>query len=91
MYDNVRESSRVYDEIGDPVEMSTVYTLISPNGVKPTDEYSLATGTCAQNQFSNYKSCRPVSTCQDSTYQSLSPVTRDQDQIYSTLTEKQQQ
>ncbi|KAK2851944.1 hypothetical protein Q5P01_008220 [Channa striata] len=50
MYDNVRESSRVYDEIGDPVEMSTVYTLISPNGVRPTDEYSLATGTCAQNQ-----------------------------------------
>ncbi|KAK2851956.1 hypothetical protein Q5P01_008232 [Channa striata] len=50
MYDNVRESSRVYDEIGDPVEMSTVYTLISPNGVGPTDEYSLATGTCAQNQ-----------------------------------------
>ncbi|KAK2851938.1 hypothetical protein Q5P01_008214 [Channa striata] len=49
--DNVRESSRVYDEIGDPVEMSTVYTLISQNGVRPTDEYSLATGTCAQNQI----------------------------------------
>ncbi|KAF3707092.1 hypothetical protein EXN66_Car000265 [Channa argus] len=48
VYDNVRESSRVYEEVRDPVEASTVYTLIHQDEVRTTDIYSLATATCAQ-------------------------------------------
>ncbi|XP_067334906.1 uncharacterized protein [Channa argus] len=49
VYDNVRESSRVYEEVRDPVEASTVYTLIHQDEVRTTDIYSLATDTCAQD------------------------------------------
>ncbi|XP_067334344.1 serine-rich adhesin for platelets-like isoform X2 [Channa argus] len=53
VYDNVRESSRVYEEVRDPVEASTVYTLIHQDEVRTTDIYSLATDTCAQDTEDN--------------------------------------
>ncbi|XP_067334992.1 uncharacterized protein [Channa argus] len=53
VYDNVRESSRVYEEVRDPVEASTVYTLIHQDEVRTTDIYSLATDTCGQDTEDN--------------------------------------
>ncbi|XP_049436369.1 uncharacterized protein LOC125891278 isoform X2 [Epinephelus fuscoguttatus] len=55
-YADVTETNRVYEEIREedrksrspPVEMSTVYSYVKPNGVKTSDEYSLVTAATPQ-------------------------------------------
>ncbi|XP_044066037.1 uncharacterized protein LOC122882585 [Siniperca chuatsi] len=60
-YANVTKPSRVYEEIREedrqsrapPVEISTLYTYAKytkPNGVEPTDDYSLATAASSQKR-----------------------------------------
>ncbi|XP_044066028.1 putative protein TPRXL isoform X2 [Siniperca chuatsi] len=60
-YANVTEPNRVYEEIREedrqsrapPVEISTLYTYAKytkPNGVEPTDDYSLATAASSQKK-----------------------------------------